>query len=349
MSKNDNDRSKIREIGEFGFISRLKDQIGTDGPGVVLGIGDDAAVLEVTSGELLLATNDVQIENVHFTLEHFTPDQIGRRAAAQNLSDIAAMGGRPTFALVSLSTAGSLETGFLEKIYEGLADELRRYGAVIVGGNTAESPGGLALHVTLLGTVSADRLLRRDTARVGDVLCVTGTLGSARAGLALLGNTSIELPETARDAALRAHRTPLPRVAEGAYLAGTGLVSSAIDISDGLVGDAEHLARQSGVVASIELESIPVGDEVKLLSDLLETDPFEFAAAGGEDFELLFTVRPADFDRVRRGLARETGTRMTAIGSIEGPGNDLRLVREGRAMNLAVSGFRHFTDEKSQR
>ncbi len=335
-----NSRETLAEIGEFGLIRKLASKLPGHAPEVLLGIGDDAAVVDIDGGRYLLATCDIQIENIHFTRHGFTPEQIGWKAAAVNLSDIAAMGGIPRYALVSLAVPPKMTPDYLVQVYAGLGDCLSRFGACVIGGNTSKSTEGLIVDVTLLGETDAAHLLTRKGAAVGDVLCVTGALGASRAGLMLISSDGISVGDSVRAAALDRHRMPQPRIGE-ARIAATHGVSACMDVSDGLLGDAQRLAEASGVKVVIDISRVPVDDTVRSLADALGGDPEDIALHGGEDFELLLTISADRVDSLKAELERKTGTPLTAIGRIE-KGEGAALSQKSRSGANNDGGFDHF-------
>jgi thiamine-monophosphate kinase len=331
------------KLGEFDLIARLTGALGPHGPGVVLGVGDDTAVLRIKKDRVLLATCDVQIEGIHFTRDAFSPRQIGRRVAAVNLSDIAAMGGTPTFAIVSLAVPAQTDPDLLDGVYEGLNSALREWGAEIVGGNTSELPERIAIDVTLLGDVPEDKVLTRAGAKSGDLLCVTGFLGASAAGLALLARDRLpNLDDVSRTAAMGAHLEPTPRVEEGRFLGSTGKVTACIDISDGLYGDASHIAVESGVTVCIDADRIPIAEAARGVAASVGADALQLALCGGEDYELLFTVPPAAADDLFAELAKVTNTRSTVIGGIKKGSAEVKVTQKGRPVPIAAGGFDHF-------
>jgi thiamine-monophosphate kinase len=333
----------LSQIGEFGLIAGLASRLPKPGPEVFLGIGDDAAALDLGNGRLLLATCDIQMENVHFTMNGFTPEQIGMKAAAVNLSDIAAMGGEPKFALVSIALPSSTEEDFVFRLYEGLSRSLSKWNTVVIGGNTSSSSGGLVIDITLLGEVQKSKMLTRRGARPGDALLVTGDLGASRLGLMIILSNYQKrgLSEGAIQEALARHRTPMPRLAEIQAVAGLGALSSCIDISDGLLGDAAHLSLQSGIQVVIEQERVPISACVREAALIGMAAPVETAFQGGEDFELLFTAPKHLKEEIIGAISRDTGTRVTEIGEIcEGEGVVVRQ-KDGTLVN-AGRGFDHF-------
>jgi thiamine-monophosphate kinase len=328
----------IAELGEFGLIARLT--AGLLQPAeVIVGVGDDATVLDMD--ELIVATCDAQVEDTHFRLRHTTPYDIGRRALAVNLSDIAAMGARPRFALISLLLPPTLDVAILDGIYAGLRAEGAEYNVALVGGNIARNAERLIIDITLLGTAMRDRLLRRDSAKPGEVVMVTGSLGSAAAGLLVLEDEQLAAaiaPESLVNV-LAAHRTPTPRVAAGQWLAQHG-VTTAIDISDGLAADIAHICEASGIGVNIEAESLPIQPEVAMIATLAGRQPQELALFGGEDYELLFTV-PADrADVLAQELFVATGVKATAIGTTS-EGTALTLLLQGKPFPLRPTGWNH--------
>ena len=330
----------IAELGEFGLIERLT--AGLPQPtDVIVGVGDDAAILDTGGDELVVATCDAQVEDTHFRLRHAHPQDIGRRALAVNLSDIAAMGARPRFALISLLLPPMLDVAILDGIYAGLRAEAAQYNVALVGGNIARNAERLIIDITLLGTGMRDRLLRRDSAEPGEVVMVTGSLGSAAAGLLVVEDEQLaaKIPPESLVGVLAAHRTPTPRVAAGQWLAQHG-VTTGIDVSDGLAADIAHICKASGVGVNIEAESLPIQPEVAMIATLAGRQPQDLALFGGEDYELLFTA-PADrADVLAQELFIATGIEATAIGTMS-KGTDLTLFRQGKSSPLHPTGWDH--------
>jgi len=340
---------RLDEIGEFRLIERLAAIGRRDGSArVVLGIGDDAAAVDAGGGDLLLATCDSQIEGIHFLSSRISPDQLGRRTAAVNLSDVAAMGGCPRWALVSIAAPGDRLVEDLEALYLAMTEELEAAGAVLIGGNTARSPGGLSVDMTLLGQAPRGGLLTRHGARVGDLLCVTGSLGGAAAGLAALeaGLTIDRAGEAAVKIAISRHLTPTPRLAVGRALADSGAVSSCIDVSDGLVADAGHVAERSGVGIRLDSRLVPICPAATAVARLLQggADPMAWALRGGDDYELAFTAAPGDAGPLLERVLSATGVVATVIGEVvEGP--PAVTVDGGRPAGSSGAGYRHFEGE----
>lgn len=328
---------KVSSLGEFGLIERLRRFLDEPDPRVIVGIGDDVAVLEGPGDMLLLATCDIQVEGVHFLRPLITPYELGRKALAINLSDVASMGGLPDFALVSLALPPDAELDFIDELYRGLKDEAAEAGVKIVGGNIARLPERFVVDVFLIGKVERELFLTCQGAKPGDLLMVTGTLGDSAAGLALL----LKGIKEERFAPLyRAHLTPKARLREGRALALRKLASSAIDISDGLARDVGHLCDESGVGVLIRLADIPLSDALREAATLLEEDPLKWAISGGEDYQLLFTVPPDKAHQVRAALRP---TPVTEIGVILSP-QDGRyiLMPDGSKQPLRPEGWDHF-------
>ncbi|RME35964.1 MAG: thiamine-phosphate kinase [Thermoflexia bacterium] len=333
---------RIQEIGEFGLIDRIARSLPPPGEGVIVGIGDDVAVLR--SGErYLLATCDIQVEGVHFLREKIRPYQLGRKVVAINVSDIAAMGGVPRYLLVSLVLPKETEVEFVDGLYEGMREECSRWGAQIVGGNMAHSPGGVIVDLFLMGEVEPDHLLRRSGARVGDRVLVTGTLGDSAAGLVLLLNPGATCPDIHREFVLRRHLTPTPRLWEGRAIARSGLATAAIDVSDGLASDIGHICEMSNVGVRLWADAVPISDAARAVAGAVGADLLEWALFGGEDYELLFTA-PADrAEDLARWVQEETGTPVSLIGEIVPADQGMGLVRaDGSTHPLRKEGWDHF-------
>jgi thiamine-monophosphate kinase len=332
----------IAEIGEFGLIARLTADLPRPSD-VALGVGDDAAVLDIGGEDLLVATCDAQVEDTHFRLRNIDPYDLGRRVLAVNLSDIAAMGARPRFILISLLLPPTLDATILDGIYAGLREEAARFGVMIVGGNVARNAERLIIDITLLGTGRRGQLLQRNNAQPGDVIMITGNLGSAAAALLVLEDQQLASKFTSESLAevLAAQRTPIPRVEVGQWLARHN-VTTGIDISDGLAADLSHICKTSGVGASIQAESLPILPEVVTIAKLAGREPQDLALYGGEDYELLFTVSADHADRIAHELFAATGVKVTAIGSID-QGNALILIHEGKPSPLLSAGWDHLS------
>lgn len=328
---------------ESGVVATIR-RLAAGGPavGVRHGIGDDCAVLAPTPGAALVATTDMLLEDVHFRRRWAEPADIGWKALAVNLSDIASMGARPRWALVALACPDTTEHEEVESFFEGLLALAGLHGVTVVGGDTAASPGGWLVNLTLLAETTHAPALR-STARPGDVVAVTGPLGRAAAGLAVL--EAPQAPPGLDPAALArltgAHLRPRPRVVEGRWLAASGLVGAMMDLSDGVATDLGRLVTESGVGARIEVERLPVDADTRAVADALGVDPLAWATGGGEDYELLLTCRAAAFERLAHGLLAATGCRATAIGQIV-PAGTVRYVDGGGRETVVRGGFEHF-------
>jgi len=332
-------------VGELGIIRRIRDAVGTGAsPGVGTGIGDDTAVLAVSGGAALLATTDLVVEDVHFRRASAAPRDIGWKAMAVNLSDIAAMGGIPRWALVAMALPPSTELAEIDAFYSGMLEAAAPHGVVIVGGDTSASPDGWMINVTVLGEHMGTPKLR-SAAAPGDAIAVTGTLGRSAAGLALLemgGRTAPGLSARARGDLTGAHLRPVARLAEGRWLGGQPGVHAMMDLSDGLTTDLAHLCRESGVGARVMLDLLPVAPAAREAAQALGKDSLEWATGGGEDYELLLTCEPGAADSLARGLAGATGTALTVIGRIERAEAAVTYV-DARGEPVALrTGYQHF-------
>jgi len=333
---------KLRELGEFNFIDRITPgcMVG-NGDHVIHGIGDDAAVTEVPGG-VLLVTTDMLIERVHFLRGTISPFQLGAKALAVNLSDIAAMGGTPHDAFVSIAVPAQVPVEELDEIYAGMKELARSTGVNLLGGDTTGSKQDLCLNIVVTGSAPRDQVLYRSGARIGDRIVVTGTLGDSTGGLTVLLDQP-PVPDTVSAALLEAHFSPELYLEEARSFAESGAVHAAIDLSDGLASDLRHICRCSGVGAVVEAASIPLSDELRALCRVTAQDPMELALAGGEDYRLLVTVEPSALERLRSVIAETTGRTLYDVGEIvDGEGIAVRH-RDGSTVPLASTGWDHFT------
>ena len=331
---------KINSIGEFGVIERIKRWVTPGDSSVLIGIGDDAAVIEDQPGLYRLITTDAFVEGIHFKREFATPWQIGWKTMAANLSDIAAMGGNPRWAVVCLAFPGTMSVGEVEELYRGMDAVCSEFGCSIVGGDTSLSPDRMLISIAVIGEVEKERLALRRSAKIGDAICVTGDLGGARAGLEVLkekGQTDEKV--------VKRHLEPTPRVKEARTMGEVAQIHAMIDISDGLSSEVHHICRESGVGARLFAVQVPIFPDAKQVASRQVRSTLDYALNGGEDFELLFTLSPMDVERLRAHLLSNTGTRVTIIGEIVESEKGVVIVGEdGRERELTSLGYQHFLD-----
>jgi thiamine-monophosphate kinase len=335
----------VKDAGEFGLIGRIRDLLPVQPSSVIVGVGDDVAVLDVSGPEYLVATCDAQVEGVHFARGQIDPYRLGRKTAAVNISDVAAVGGAPQWALVSLAIPDSTETDFVENLYRGMCDELAAAGAAIVGGNVARLDSGIAVDFILLGKVAPAHLVLRRGARPGDAIMITGFPGESRAGLELVRRPGLKIPKEARERVLARHFAPKPRLREGQALARSGLVHAMIDVSDGLLADLAHICRASGAGAEIHAEKLPVSPAASSVAQAAGKDVLDWVLSGGEDYELLFAADGSDAAGIRSLLDDAAGAGCFEIGRITGRTGEVRVVlKEGEDILYTADtrGWDHF-------
>jgi thiamine-monophosphate kinase len=339
----------ISQLGEFPLIDRIARIATVEREDVIVGIGDDVAVLrpgpDRPGEDWLLAKVDSQVEDVHFYKGAISPRRLGRKALAVNLSDIAAIGGQPLYALVSLALADDTEVAWVDELYHGLREEGDRYGVVVVGGNMARSTGGAFVDVFVLGRVQQQHVLLRSGARPGDRVLVTGRLGDSAAGLQVLlhPDWAPDLTPEEREMLLARHFTPTPRLREAAVIARLGGATAAIDLSDGLSSDVGHICERSEVGARLWAERLPISPATHKVAAAGERTPYALALEGGEDYELCFTAPPAQAETLSAAIERETGTPATIVGEILPFQQGRRLVLpDGLEMPLEAKGWQHW-------
>ena len=331
--------------GEFELIAHLTRGLSSRSD-VALGVGDDCAILDLNSAILLLATCDSLVDGVHFTRQFSSPEQIGRKAVAVNLSDIAAMGGEPRYALVSLILPSDLPRSYVDNLYAGIRHEAAHYATTIVGGNIASSSKStsLVIDITLLGTIERDHAIPRSGAHSGDTLMVTGTPGDSAAGLYTLLHPDSRYLHDAQEALRTVHRTPQPRIRVGRILSqfGPAIITAMLDISDGLSGDLSHLCTRSKVGARVELAHLPLSPSMRSVAARIDYDPFSWALHGGEDYELLFTVSPGHEQKVIDAVQGATGISVTSIGTMLPAEEGMKLLySDGHEDTLEIKSWNH--------
>ncbi|MFZ5876464.1 MAG: thiamine-phosphate kinase [Nitrospirota bacterium] len=336
-------KSELRRLGEFGLIARLAKLCPTTSSQLRLGVGDDAAVVRPKPNTEILVTTDVLVEGVDFERGNTPFERLGEKALAANLSDIAAMGGRPTVFFVSLSIPARAAVRAADALYRGLGRCARRYGVTLGGGDVSAAPCW-SVAVTVLGEVARGRALTRAGARPGDLLCVTGTVGDSRAGLALLqrgGRTPRGLARSHVKRLIGRHQLPTARIQIGRQLADQRLATAAIDLSDGLAADVRHLCEASKVGVEIDLSALPMSTALRQYAEAVRRDPIGYALGGGEDFELLIAIPPKHLARAQR-LA-DPHAPLTVIGRITSARKGLTVVDgTGRRRPLPNVGYEHF-------
>ncbi len=310
-------------MGEKSLIERIRRRV-RDGAAVVTGIGDDCAVLRMPAGHQLLVTTDFTLENVHFRREWHPPEVVGWRCLTRGLSDIAAMGGEPRAAFLSMALDRGVPQKWVNRFLAGLLEAAEEFRVPLAGGDTAQSAGGIQADIVVVGSAPKGTAVLRSGARPGDQIYVTGELGGSAAAIVRMREGKVRAEDYER------HFHPTARVEVGRRLRRRGLASAMIDVSDGLSTDLEHICEESGVGAEIEVAAIPrarVGRPAQQVG-------FDLALHGGEDYELLFTS-------ARKIPATVAGVQVTRIGRITRRRGMVR-VEDGRRQGLSAHGWEHF-------
>ena len=336
---------RVTEIGEFGLIERLRRMLPQPAD-VLVGAGDDAAVFRLASGQIIVATCDMFIEGIHFDLGTCKPSQVGSRAMTANLSDIAAMGCKPRFATVSLGVSPDTPTSVVEQIYDGLIKTAGQHSAAIVGGDTVRSPERIVIDVSLIGEPAGSRYLTRSGASSGDQIVVTGYPGQSAAGLEII--LSGGSPKGKGDKELvRAHLEPQARVEQGLFLAENDRASAAIDLSDGLKQDLGHICEMSRVGALIDLEKLPISTDLAEYCKKNSKNAAKLCLSGGEDYELLFTVREDGLETFIAEWQDKFDLPATVIGRMSSEFAGVRLQDGDQSALADAAGYDHFRENGS--
>jgi thiamine-monophosphate kinase len=335
---------KVSDIGEFELIERIRRIIDNAGhkPGLLIhGIGDDAAVFTPEPGYEMLVTCDSMVEGRHYLKEYMTPMEIGRRAMVMNISDIGAMGGIPLYALVTLGLTSSEAVEDIEQIYRGFIQELEPFNASIIGGNITKTAGNTFIDITIIGKAKRGYITLRSGAKPGDAIMVTGYPGSSGAGYRLIADGKTTSNEN--KALIDAYMRPMHRAREGHALALSGLISSMMDISDGLSGDLYHICETSAAGAEIWEKRLPVSNALQNISNLYQKTPVEFILSSSDDYELLFTCAQQNINKVKV-IFTEFNCPVTHIGDIVPTAQGITLINsDGERKPLNKKGWDHFS------
>lgn len=338
-------RTELSEIGEFGLIDRLTGNIRLKHASSVKGVGDDAAVIK-TGRKLMLVTKDLMVEGPHFDLSYFPLRHLGYKAAVVNFSDIIAMNGTPKQMIVGLAVSNRFSLEALEEIYDGLNKACDVYQVDLVGGDTVASPKGLFISITVIGEVEQEDVVYRSGAAENDILCVSGDLGGAYAGLLILerekqvfkANAEMQPELSGHDYVLARQIKPEARTDIVRILKAKGIKPTAmIDISDGLASEVLHLCKESTSGCALYEDKIPMDPSTIQVANEFNIDPVVFALSGGEDYELLFTVSPKDYEKVKEIPELSLIGYMTDVAS----GANL-ISRSGSLVPLTAQGWDAF-------
>lgn len=337
------ERTELNALGEFGLIDRIKSKFNLQNPESVTGIGDDAAVIDIGNQYLLVST-DMLLEGVHFDLSYAPLRHLGYKAVAVNVSDIAAMNGIAKQITVSIGLSNRISVEAVDEIYEGIRFACEDYKVDLIGGDTSASRAGLVLSVTATGVVDKDKIAYRNGAKANDILCVTGDLGAAYFGLQILerekqeymANPNMQPDLEEKSFLVGKQLKPEARTDIIHELAEAGVVpTSMIDISDGLASEIIHLSTQSGVGALIFEDRLPIEDITMLTASEFNISPITAALNGGEDYQLLFTVKQADFEKIKNLSDVTPIGYMTEDKAVE------LVLKSGAKASIKAQGWNH--------
>lgn len=312
-------------------------QKGSEPENLIQGIGDDCAVQRIADGRVSLLTTDTLIEGVHFDIGWHPEYPLGRKSVSVNVSDIAAMGGRPQFALLSLGIPTSCNQEWLDGFLAGFTSALKEYNICLIGGDTVYSGERFMVSVTIIGEMAEEIVCYRSGAKSGDLIWVTGFLGEAAAGLELCRRNITQRGKF--QTLVEAHLDPEPKVGLGEELAGSGLVHAMMDISDGLATDLAHICTASSVGAEIEASAIPLSEALQEAAACLQISPLDLALKGGEDYQLIFTSSSENKEKVL-SLASSLGQRLYCVGRIVN-GAGVILCQGDTRMDISYRGYEH--------
>ncbi|TET78417.1 MAG: thiamine-phosphate kinase [Candidatus Cloacimonadota bacterium] len=328
----------MKEFTEESILNYIKKKLPSPDARVLVGFGDDAAIYKIPSGKYSCITTDAFVENIHFSLKHFSFYDIGVKSLTSAISDIAAVGGTPSVAVLSLFLREWITAKSIDKLYNGIRAAARKYWVNIVGGDIVKA-NEIAIVFTIVGEIDKSNITLRSGAKPGDIICVTGNLGSSYTGHLLL-EKEIDINAYGFQNIIEKHLRPEARIEESRKILETVTVHSMIDISDGLSTDLLHIAEESRVSVHIEASKIPVNEETKRAAALLKLDPIEASLKSGEEYELLFTISETDFKRLKNVKIEIP---ITVIGKVfEKSRKNMIVFPDGTTEPLIPIGYNHF-------
>lgn len=327
---------QIEEWSEEGFIQHLLTQFAAEGN--VVGIGDDCAVIPAEGGRAWLVTTDALVEGVHFLKEQISPSDAGFKTVAVNVSDIAAMGGEPKYAFLTVAIPKHLDADWVREMVQGVKSACQQWNIQLLGGDTVGSKRDIFLNLTLMGSALQSHIKYRHGAKPGDLICVTGYLGDSGGGLKALQNHVTHVPQKL----IEAHFHPQPRPEEGMWLASHDDVHSMMDVSDGLNCDLRRLLAASHCGGMIEVTHLPISQELSGLCAEQGWDAVELSLTGGEDYCLLFTMDPKAFESVQESFYQKFGKPLYPIGEVTAQTDQLTYQKKGHDIKMRLTDFQHW-------
>ncbi len=330
----------LKEIGEFGFIKRFQPLFENLLSDDVVGIGDDCAIISKNDQEDWLISTDLLVEDVHFLKDSITPYQLGYKALAVNLSDVAAMGGTPVASFLSIAIPSDVSVEYLDELMRGYHALSEKYQTPLLGGDTTKSLKNLVINVGVIGKCAKGKARTRAMAQLGDIICVTGKLGDSVAGLKTILD---KLSSSADIESLRLkHHLPEPQLLEGQFLIEKSGVHAMMDISDGIASDLNHILRASNKSAVIDVDKLPISDLLQRVALQNQWNATELALSGGEDYELLLTVAPEVLNSVQAEFLSHIGKPLIPIGRIEDGRSEIHYRKGNQNIEITKNGFNHF-------
>jgi thiamine-monophosphate kinase len=332
---------EIKNYGEDQLIEYIQQRFLTPPP--LVGMGDDCAVIP-NGNQALLVTTDSLVEGIHFIKSLISPENLGYKTLAVNISDIVAMGGIPNYAVLAMALPGNIDSDWFERFIQGVKSACNQFNIALLGGDTVGSKGDLFFNVTMIGSAAMDKIKYRNTAKPGDVVCVTGFLGDSSAGLqALIDNIE---PSSFSIKCIQQHLHPQIDPQHGLWLGAHEGVHAMIDLSDGLDKDLKRILLSSKCGATIELSQIPISAALKETCLHQHWDPLKFALFGGEDYRLLLTISQNKLLQIQNGFRKAFDSELYVVGIInDSPMGHIRYFREGNPIQFEYSGYKHFDRE----
>ena len=339
----------LKEIGEFGFIERFRPMFDDIVCESALGIGDDCAVIAANSETDWLVTTDMLVEDVHFLRNDISPYELGYKSAAVNISDVAAMGGKPFCSFLSVAIPEDCSVEYFDEFMRGYHAICKKHNVALLGGDTTKSAKHLTINVAVIGSIAHGKAKLRSAARVGDLICASGFLGDSAGGLQLILAGEKDTSQSEKKYLLERHHVPEPRVDEGMFLADYPAVHAMMDISDGIASDLRHILEQTkNIDAEVDLETVPMSSQLVAVAQEEGWNAVELATSGGEDYELLFTVAESDFAEINREYQQKFNMPLYCIGKIAEKQDanssigSIRWRENGKEVTFMKDGFNHF-------